>query len=218
MLTKEDVAQFHCTETSEWGEAKTNLIDLFTVLVRTGKVSPSWHPRLTRHCLFSFARMYAWELRDILPSLKTRIYPFLDNTGVEAHEIVQLLILYNRATLDNRHANKPGREEIPELMNRRLARECLRHPSVLLSSLLSDEQWSLVFHKRIPKNGFLAAHASPVKNCLLPLLPPCREEAKQILRERMDKLKENLMEVAWHPDRVSAWLKVGGFELLENLM
>ncbi len=218
VLTEEDVAQFHCSPTSQWFQQESTLTDLFTIMVRTGKVSPKWHSLLSRLCLFTFARMYSWELSDMLPSLSSRIKPFLDHPDIKPHEIIQLLLLFHRAILDTRHANREGHAHIPDLMITRLAHECLSYPPILSSALLSNKEWTRVFHENIPVNGFLARGRAPVEEILLRLLPQYRRGAKMVNRARLDIFKEGLMAAAWHPDRVAAWLDYGGFEFLELIM
>jgi hypothetical protein len=40
---------------------------------------------------------------------------------------------------------------------------------------------------------------------------------KKRIQERCKSIKEDLMKVAWHPDRIQKWLEKGGFELLEQI-
>lgn len=218
LLTSGDVKQFYCAETRDWFKTEPSLVDVFTVMVSTGKVSPSWNPRLTRLCLFTFARMYSWELRDMLPSLETRVAPFLQSPDVMPHEIVQLLLVFHRMILHARHEGKVGREQIPDEMNSLLIHECLKYPTILFTTLLSDEEWVNVLNSNLPRDGFLIKYAPSVKKTLLPILSSHREIAKKIIREKLELIKESLMAAAWHPSRVSLWLEKGGFEFLENIM
>jgi hypothetical protein len=217
VLTKEDVAALECPDFGDWvRNHPVTLVDLYTVMVRTGKVNPRWNVNLLKLCFATYAKMYAWETRDILPSLETRIGPFLRYPGEKPHELVMMLLVLQRAFLNSRHFRAPERQHVPDLMSRQLAHECFGVEPVKRTALYSTEEWMNIFDKKAAAATNL--NVDPVKVILTEIVPQYRNDAKMLLRGRMDPLKRDLMEAAWHPRRVEAWLNAGDFELLEMMM
>ncbi len=218
VLTEEDVAAFEYPEFGHWvRNHPITLVDLYTVMVRTGKVNPRWNRNLLQLCFATYAKMYAWEMREMLPSLETRIGPFLRYPGEKPHELVMALLVLQRAFLECRHARVPERQHIPDIMNRQLAEECFATEPVKHTALYSTEEWMRILQKKASSVHNYNVEPS-MKVILTDVISQHRDDAKKEIRQRMDPLKRDLMEAAWHPRRVEAWLDAGGFELLEMMM
>lgn len=93
----------------------------------------------------------------------------------------------------------------------------------LIPFLFDKDRW-VAFKERVKKdldhaNDYELRLAS--QDDFLEVLEQCLEKRKKKLYEecqkRMDILRQDLMEKAWHPRRVERWLEIGGFELLEAL-
>ena len=93
-----------------------------------------------------------------------------------------------------------------------------------LSPFLFDKDRWIAFKQRVKKdldhaNDYELRLAS--QDDFLDVLERCIERRKkkhyEECQRRMDILRQDLMEKAWHPRRVERWLEIGGFELLEAL-
>jgi hypothetical protein len=218
VLDKKDVSKFSCPPIEQWTRPQQalSLVDTFTVMVRTGKVSPRWNSELTGFCIASFAKMYSWELRDMLPSVEARMNPFFTHPDCKPHHSLLMLLTFHRNFLNTKHSHVPERQHIPDLMTRQLAHECLGMNPILLTTLYSSDEWFEPYDTREKKTRDEILLS--VKQILAQLLPQYRTNAKALIRGRMDILKRDLMEATWHPRRVQAWLDAGDFELLEMML
>ena len=207
VLTKKDVAALPSPTFDTWVRNRppfVTLVDLYTVMVRTGKVDPRWNRNLLQLSLATYAKMYAWETRDMLPNFETRIGPFLRYPGEKPHELVMILLVLQRAFLQARHMRAAERRHIPDIMSRQLAEECFKTEPVKRTALYSTEEWMRILQKKASAVHNYNVEPS-VKAILTDVLSKHRTDAKKEIRLGMDPLKRDLIEATWHPSRFEAW-------------
>lgn len=197
ILTKEDVEDLPCMK-----------YDLFTVMVKTGKVNPNWSPRLYTASLHRAMKLFHPSFQGIpVDVIEPRIVPFLTSPFLKNRItiLVKCIFLFNRIL-----------EEEPENRRadlvRRFIQDILDHP-VMQDDLMLGSDYILNLQNKNQE----AWKRTIEDSGLLPILKQKQTALKAQKRARMMEHKGGIMEKVFHPDKVERWLEEGGEELVDMM-
>lgn len=212
VLTEEDCASLHCEPAEQWHRTLPTLVDLWTILVSTGKVNPHWHEQLTKLTLFTFAKLRDPVLADVFPSLDGKLGPFLENPYLNPHNIMINVLGFLYARLRRRRYPM----EIQKDTYKYVIHEFVTHPSFKPSLLLADSFLTQKLYE-IKESVLPNEHLNLLVDLIHKAVKPLRAEVKQTHHNRVEIFKEELVAKAFHPSRVERWLNEGDFALLEMM-
>lgn len=212
VLTQADCAALPCPPPNQFIEQGPHAVDLWTILVSSGKVNPTWNMPLTKFAIFTFARMRTPFVIDVAPSLEKRLGVFLQHPSVLSHKVLENVLAYLHCLI--RH--KPYPESFKQGAYRLVIHEFTDHPSFKGSLFLSDACLTENL-KIIPQNLITDEQRSFLIGSLLTAVHGKRKDAKDFHHNRVEIFKEELVMKVFHPTQVERWLEEGGFELLEMM-
>lgn len=213
VLTQEDCASIACPSPRQFHLPQKSAVDLWTILVRTGKVRPSWNIPLTKFTIFTFARMRLPYLLDIAPTLDKRLGAFLEHPSVEPHKVLENVLGYTFLLLRTRLSLA---DSVKEDTFRFIIREFTEHSSFKRSLFLPPSNLTKELEKislDLISNEWRTFLTNAIVNSVLAK----RSEVKDFHHNYVEIFKEELVMKVFHPSRVEKWLEEGGFELLEML-
>lgn len=201
VLSKEDIKRL--PENSDY-------VDIFTVMVRTGKINLTWNRRLIEHAVRVAMRGLSPQLLDLhLPVLEQRIVPLLRSPFLNDRRfyivIVSCLLCYKKNLEQERAVDAVRHME-------NFVREILNHP-VMEGRLLTGSDYI---------KGLARAHTEDWNDTLLnsgflDMLRQKQVALKTEKRARMMVHKEGIVKTVFHPDKVERWLEEGGEELVDMM-
>lgn len=212
VLTQEDCASLPCPSPREFHLQQRSAVDLWTLLVRSGKVDPTWNVPLTKFAIFTFARMRLPSLLDIAPSLDKRLGAFLTHEKVEAHKFLENVLGYLFLLLRTRHFS----EDVKKEAFRFVIREFTEHPSFKESLFMQGSALTEQLQK-IPVDLLSEEWKTTLRTLIVNEVMPKRQEVKTFHHSYVEIFKEELVMKVFHPNRVEKWLEEGGFELLDMM-
>lgn len=212
VLTQADCSAIPCPPPNQFNAHGPTAVDLWTILVSSGKVSPTWNMPLTKFAIFTFAKMRTPFLNDVAPSLERRLGVFLSHPLVNAHKVLENVLAYLHCLI----RNKPYPESLKQEAYRLVIDEFTDHPSFKGSLFLSDSCLTENL-KIVPSDLMRDEQRSFLINTLLTTVKGKRQDMKTFHHMRVEAFKEELVMKVFHPTRVERWLEEGGFELLEMM-
>ncbi len=184
-----------------------NSLNLFTVMVGTGKVDPNWNIQLQTNALkHAMKALHPLVQVDIpLPIIEKEIVPYMNAAKNPITVIVKCILLYNMVL---RNAN----QEIRERYVKSFIEKMLDQP-VMKDHLMTGSEYILNLQK---------INADVWKNCvnesgLLKVLEEKQKTIKAEKRALMMVHKGGIVEKVFHPDKVERWLELGGEELVDMM-
>ncbi len=213
VLTPADCAGIPCPPPERFHllQAPT-AVDLWTILVSTGKVNPKWNENLTKFTLFHFARMRTPAVLDVAPSLEIRLGPFLKHPAMSPHKLLGYVLSLLYLIIRNRTYS----EELKQTSYQTVIDEFTDHPSYKASTFLTDSILTQNISD-VPANIMPDEQKQYLKNALLKAVRGKREGFKAFHHNHVEKFKEELVMKVFHPTKVEKWLTEGGFELLDMM-
>ena len=210
VLTKEDCESLYCAPPNEWRFLNPTLVDLWTILVKTGKVNPHWNTGLTKLALYTLAKLRDPSISDVYPSFDKRIGPFLSHPALSPHNLLTSTLILLCVLLKRKRYPEP----VEQKTYKHIICEFLDHPSfkpclLLADSHLSQNLYNMPTTYDQTRNTLVAILLSELKSR--------RQAEKTTLKQRANIFKEELVAKAFHPTRVERWLNEGGFDLIEMM-
>ncbi len=212
VLTQADCAAIPCPPPNQFNAHGPTAVDLWTILVSSGKVSPTWNMPLTKFAIFTFAKMRTPFLIDVAPSLERRLGVFLSHPAVYVHKVLENVLAYLHCLI----GNYPCPESLKQGAYRLVVDEFTDHPSFGGSLLLSDSCLTENLNN-IPKKLISDEQRAFLINIVLTAVKGKRQDMKAFHHTRVEIFKEELVMKVFHPTRVEKWLEEGGFELLDMM-
>lgn len=213
VLTPADCAGIPCPPPERFHllQAPT-AVDLWTILVSTGKVNPTWNMPLTKFALFTFAQMRTPLVLDVAPSLQKRLGAFLEHPSMVPYKVLENVLAYLHCLV--RHRNYP--ETLKEYAYQTVIHEFTDHPTFkgslfLCNSLLTENIL------RIPPTIITDERRKFLIDSILTVVKGKQQDMKTFHRHHVGTFKEELVMKVFHPTKVEKWLEQGGFELLEMM-
>lgn len=201
VLTKDDIKRL---------PDNRDYADIFTVMVKTGKINPTWNKRLVEHSVRVAMRGLSPHLLDLhLPVLEQRIVPFLRSPFLNDRQfyivIVSCLLCYRK------NLEQVAAVDAVRYMEN-FVRELLNHP-VMEERILTGSDYI---------KGLARAHTEEWNTTLLDtgfldMLRQKQTALKAQKRARMMPHKEGIVKTVFHPDKVERWLEEGGEELVDMM-
>ncbi len=212
VLTEADCAAIQCPPPNQFNAHGPTAVDLWTILVSSGKVSPAWNMPLTKFAIFTFAKMRKPFVIDVAPSLERRLGVFLSHPVVNAHKVLENVLAYLHCLI----RGNPYPESIKQAAYRFVIDEFTDHPSFRGSLFLSDTFLTENLQK-LPANLITEGQRTFLIDTILTAVKGKRQTMKAFHHGRVEIFKEELVAKVFHPSRVEKWLEEGGFELLEMM-
>jgi len=212
VLTQEDCATISCPPPQQFHFQQQTAVDLWTILVRTGKVDPTWNIPLTKFCIYTFAKMRLPYLLDVAPSLDKRLGAFLECPKIEPHKFMENVIGYLSLFLAQRNYPDTIKKETIQYV----IREFTEHPAFKRSLFLPSEILTQEI-QRIPANLLTEEWRHYLTNIIVQDVRTKRQDVKAFHHQYVENFKEELVMKVFHPNRVEKWLEEGGFELLDMM-
>lgn len=212
VLTKEDCATISCPPPEQFYQHQRNAIDLWTILVRTGKVDPRWNLPLTKFAIFTFAMMRTPLVIDIAPPLEKRMGAFLNHPSLEVSKLLENVLAYLSVLMRARLYP----EGLVEAAYQFVVNEFTEHPSFKGSLFLSDSILTENINK-IPANLITPERREFLRTLIINSTKNKRQDVKAFHHNYVETFKEELVMNVFHPRKVEKWLEEGGFELLDMM-
>lgn len=212
VLTEEDCATIACPSPQRFHIHQRNAVDLWTILVRSGKVNPRWNAPLTKFAIFTFAMMRTPLVLDIAPSLQDRLGAFLHHPSLEPHKILENVLAYLFCIIRDRGYPESFKEGAYQLV----IHEFTDHPSFKGSLFLANSSLTGNLDK-IPSTLITKEKREFLQTLLINTVNEKRKDAKAFHHNYVETFKEELVMKVFHPTKVSRWLDEGGFELLDMM-
>ncbi len=212
VLTQEDCAAFPSPPPNEWVNPQLTLVDLWTILVKSGKVSPHWNKPLTKLAMFTFAGMRMPNVLDIAPSLDDRIGCFLNHRTLNPYNLLLNVLGCQHVLMKFKEFSSKEKS----IAFAHVIQEFVRHPAyqpclLLSTSLLTQNLYTL------PEKTMSKDVRGILVDAITSVVKPEREKLKKFHHTRAELFKEELVAKAFHPKRVEKWLEEGGQELLDMM-
>jgi hypothetical protein len=212
VLTQEDCAEIPCPPPGRFSEIQRSAVDLWTILVRTGKVNPRWNNTLTKFTLFTFALMREPSILDIAPPLEKHLGSFLRHPNMCPQNLLMNVLAFEYLICRRKRYS----EESKDFAYKFILQEFLSHEGFNDCLLLSNE----VLLKNLetcPETLIPQEIKKKFQTFLTSSIAPFRKNKRAFHHEHVEKFKEELTMVVFHPDRVGTWLKEGGWDLVESM-
>jgi hypothetical protein len=211
-LTREDCAAFPVPPPNEWVEQRPTLVDLWTILVSTGKVNPHWNQGLTKMAMFTFAQMRMPSVLDVAPSLDARLGCFLTHASMNPYNLLLNVLGYQHVLMKFRTMSATLKRAAALYVIHEFVRHPAFQPCLLLAdSLLTQNLYTL------PEKTMSKEERARLVDAITDCVQPLRRDIKAFHHARVELFKEELVAKAFEPKRVEKWLEEGGFELLEMM-
>jgi hypothetical protein len=212
VLTEEDCATIACPPPGRFNRARHSTVDLWTLLVQSGKVNAFWNINLTRFAIFTFAKMRTPLFFDIAPSLESRLGGFLKDETIKPYILLDYVLIY----LDYLMRRQEYSEPLKVQAYKSVLHEFLEHPSFKGSLFLSDTMLTESISD-MPYEFVTKENQDFLIRSITEAVAHQRAKIKMIHHNHVETFKEELVMKVFHPTKVSRWLDEGGFELLEMM-
>lgn len=213
VLTQEDCASIPCPPPQQFHFHQRTAVDLWTILVRTGKVDPRWNMPLTKFCIYTFAKMRLPSLLDVAPSLDKRLGGFLEYPKIEPHKVLEQVLAYLYLFIGNRNRYT---DSVKKDTFEFVIREFTAHPTFKKSLFLTPDALTQEI-KKIPANLITDELRTMLCESIVNNVRTKRQDVKALHHKYVETFKEELVMKVFHPRKVERWLEEGGFELLDMM-
>lgn len=189
--------------------ALPKMVDTFLLLAQIPTFNPNWNKRLLKQAvhdyLTRFHDYYLFSLIHPYTIYTERLAPILNNPHMGLKKTLQVLFEI-----------KEKRERALSLQHRQ---DSLNYTAVL-AAIFMDGHDELTWYSPETLQKWLAPAANQeafFQKELLPYLKRATQAAMKHQKEKMDRIKEELVTMVYHPDNVMRWLNAGGHDLLEMM-